>query len=248
MIIRRTLVAGVIAASVLSALAPAPAAADSLLYDNGPDAFKFFAGTGSANTINRFGQFSDEFVLGSAATLDRAAFAELTLDAQFGSPPNVQFFTATPVSVQWCVGTSAFGCNVGSGTARITATPTGSAPGLGHDFSSSFALPGLELAGGTYFLSLTNGTDSLPSGAPGFLPHNNDYWAATNPASGDAEATGVPTGTPHGTNNELSFQIYGTEGSGGGGGGKGVPEPPTLLLLMCGLLSLAFSHRPLRQG
>ena len=230
---RITKLAGITTASTLAALAAAGVQADTKLYDNGADAFTY----PTRDSLNASSVIADEFTLSAAATLDRVTFAEFTLNFNGTTP-------AVPQTIKWCIGTSAFGSSVGCGTATITPTATGTRSGSPNyfDFSSSFDLPSLSVAAGTYFLSLTDGTDTI-SGHP-TLPHNNDYWANTAATSGDALGGSPTGGTSSSLNSEMSFQIYGTVANGGGGGGgTSVPEPQTALLLTSGLLSLALSRR-----
>jgi hypothetical protein len=228
--------------SVLLALAPAAAAADSNLFQQWPDGFP-----SSANdSINQFHQVTDDFTLSAAATLDKVVFGERTLNLNGTIAP-------IPATVSWSIGTSPFTSNIGSGTATLTSTANGTASSL-HDFISTFTLPNLSVAKGTYYLTLTDGMDTLAETCPVLCPHNNDYWSATSATSGDAQVNPGftnPSG-PGPLNNEAAFQIWGTTSSGGGGGGGGgtrVPEPETLLLLTGGLLSLVLSRRrPSHRG
>jgi hypothetical protein len=217
--------AGAAAAGALLALGPASARADALLYDNGADLF-----SSSPETINKFHAVTDEFTLSAAATIDKVVFAEAVLG------------TSTPLTIDWCVGSSPFGGScVKSATISATSTSTGGA--FGH-WSSTFSLPDLPLSAGTYYLTLSNGTDT-PLSNPNFA-HDNDYWAVSDHTPVDAQLLTLSSPPPTTVSSDVSFQIYGTAGSsgGGGGGGTGVPEPQTLWLLAAGtLLTLGFARR-----
>jgi hypothetical protein len=197
-------------ALLISLLFPLISGADTLLFDNGADLHIFT----TLNSINQFHQVTDDFVLNSAATLDRVVFGETTLGSA----------TSTPTAVDWSIGTSQFSASVASGAgATITAEFTGFNNGDERNFSSSFALPNLSLGPGTYWLTLGNGTDSF---------QNNTYWSVSSTSAGNAQTVfGFPPAPPAGVSDLTdvpSFQIYGT-----------VPEPGSLLLLVSAGLACA---------
>ena len=138
-----------------------------------------------------------------------------------------------PQSVDWCIGTLAFGTDISCGTAIVASTATGVSSGGSApitNYSSAFSLPNLSLAAGTYFLTLGNGSNTDGS--------HNDYWGTTGAAtSGDALLVPGFTGTSASQlNNETSFQIYGTTSA-----PSAVPEPSSAVLVGAGFLLFAGS-------
>ena len=227
-------------------------AADSLLYDNGPDALSFqatdfisFSAGTVPNTVTNL--VTDNFTLSATSTLDKVVFAELSLI------PNGS--ESVPLFVNYAIGTTPFGTDamgphIGGGTGgplmltptgTMELTPTGS--GEAHDYSASFALPDIVLPAGTYYLTLDAATNTVPGA--------NDYWAVTDATSGDAIFRSIEDGTgltsTRDLNNEPSFQIYGMVGV--PVPITGVPEPGSLGLLALGLLAVAlFERRSLRSS
>jgi hypothetical protein len=228
--------------SLLMLLVTADGSADTLLYDNGPDAFSFHAtdligfSPGATQLVTNL--VSDSFTLSAPATLDKVVFGELTLNLRDGN-------SFVPLFVNYAIGTTPFGTDamgphVGGGTGGIMATPTGIS-GDAHDYSSAFALPDIFLPAGTYYLTLDAAINSSPT------TPNEDYWALTDATSGDAMFRSIDSGTgatlTRDLNNEPSFQIYGTVGV----PITGVPEPTALLLLALGLASVGYMNRRNRK-
>ena len=218
----------------------AGASADTLLYDNGPDAFSFhttdlISFSAGATPLLVDNLVTDEFTLSATSTLTRVVFAETILDTSGSN-------TSVPKFVNYEIGTSPFahdamGPNIGGGTGGIGATLTGTSGSL-LEFSSSFALPDFVLPAGTYYLTLNAALDTSPTTI------SNEYWALTDATSGDAMAGAIDTGTgaisTRDLNNEPSFQIYGIVGS---IPPNTAPEPGTWGLLALGLVALGFSRR-----
>jgi hypothetical protein len=200
---------------VLIALAVTPASA-TILSNNYP-----INGTILGLNINSPYQISDSFTLGSGATLTGVNFGAW----------NFQGDTIT--SVDWAIGSVAFGSDH-SGTAAVTATIQASlSPNTGgfNIYSDNFALPGISLAAGTYYLTLSN---AIANGHQAFWDENDgagiDAWQ-NRPGVGQVSLTGN-CGFLHpnaGTCAE-SFQMLGD---------ASVPEPGTIALLAGGLLLMA---------
>ena len=209
--------------TVLCLALTAPAfAAD--LYNNGPT-----NGTSNAYFIDVY-VVSDSFVP-SGSSMDRFEFAEWV-----GAG-------ATPLTVDWAIGTSSFGSDVGSGSA--TFGQGGNAP---HCFAATAAntmagpaaaalamtctairyllVPGRCRAGSTYWLTLTNATDSFGG---------RDGWDINSGAS-------LAYHNLLGAVPSESFTIC----SGPGQGCQGsttttgtTPEPSSIMLFGSGILGLA---------
>ena len=201
------------------ALCPALARAATTLFDNGAD----LHGNAGAGTIQQSYQVSDDFTLDSGAFLTGVTFGE-------DSIMHIQDTVApVPLSVEWSIGTTPFSGNVASGTAAIDATLEGLVAGTTRvwDYSSSFALPGLVLGPGTYWLTLGNGTNT----DTGF---SLTSWSVSNATAGNAELLTPPGSAGAGTSaldSEMAFQIFGT---------RSVPEPSSLALASAALaLALA---------
>jgi hypothetical protein len=196
----------VLAVSILLAAASAvPAMADTL-YDNGP-----LDGNTQSYTINFGFSVSDSFTLS-------------------GGPSNLVSTTIglwvfagdMPSTVDWAIGTSFFGSDIGSGTSGLSNTFqfTNS---FGDDVYSSTFDFGQNLNGladGTYYLTLSNATTMF--GNPMYWDQNNGPSQAMDSSLGS-----VPSET---------FQILGNTLI-------PTPEPTSLVLLGTGLLGLAGAIR-----
>jgi hypothetical protein len=114
----------------------------SLLYDNGP----INGASGAGNALSGGWLETDSFTLTSPAV-----FQSATIGLWTETP-------ATPVSLGWSIGTTAFGSEVASGAGSLTSTCVMDAGNGVHSiFSSQLALSGTAPAG-TYWLTLYNGT------------------------------------------------------------------------------------------
>ena len=202
---------------LLFALAAMPASA-SILFDNYP-----INGTILGFQINGGVQISDSFVLSSAATLTGVNFGAW----------NFQGDTIT--SVDWAIGTTQFS-SIGTdhGTATVTGTFqfANAAFGINWDiYSDTFALPGVALGPGTYYLTLSNAVTR--SGIHAFWDENDgagvDAWRNDNGSVAQLSFTNCASLHPNAGTCAQSFQILGS---------SAVPEPGTITLLGGGLLLL----------
>jgi hypothetical protein len=168
-----------------AALLLAGEAKADLVYDNGP-----INGTIDAYNVTTFA-VSDSFVLSSGTTL---AEAQIGLWEQ-----------GTATTVDWSIGTGAFGSDLGSGTSALDNTATGQLSGDSFPvFESTFSLTA-TLGPGTYWLTLNN---ALLGPA---------YWDENN---GPSTAYVISTGNQIGSE---SFQLY------------SAPSPEPSSLILCGL-------------
>lgn len=121
-----------------------PARAQTVtIYNNGP-----INGTIGAWVISPEAAVCDSFTVSSPATLTSA---QVGLWVDNG---------ATPVSLQWSIGTTPFASNVSSGTASLNNTLFGPAGISGYSlFESDFAING-SMATGTYYFTLDNAAAS----------------------------------------------------------------------------------------
>lgn len=111
----------------------------------------FSPGSGGHNISHTTSAVTDSFTIGRDATL---AYAEIALVTTAGS---------APTSVDWSIGSGAFGANLGTGTGLFTEFSgfVGYSDGNFDYFIYSFSLSGAApLDAGTYWLSLTNGQSS----------------------------------------------------------------------------------------
>jgi hypothetical protein len=180
------------------------AEASGLVYDNGAP-----VGTNNAYYIHVDSGFmvSDAFTLSSSTTLDSAQ-AGLWVDTG-----------ATPITVDWSVGTVPFASDISSGTASLINTFL--FYNIDYDFDvyeSAFAISG-SLGAGTYYFTLQNATTS---------DSGNVAWDISN----------GPSAAFHNTDGNISsesFQLY----------GEVVPEPTTVsLLALGGILFLLLRRQP----
>jgi len=123
------------------ALLPFQAKAD-LVYDNGG-----INGTITAYTINYGWIVSNSFAVATPVNLVSANVGLWVYPGE------------TPVSVDWSIGTSAFGSEISSGTSTFTNTSVGTAWNYYSLFDSEFAING-AVGNGTYYLTLQNAVSS----------------------------------------------------------------------------------------
>jgi hypothetical protein len=165
----------------------------SLVYDNGPIGASDYSAA-FIDSVSAGGPYavSDSFTVSSATSLSSAQ-AGLWVDAG-----------ATPVSLDWSVGTTPFASDISSGTASLNDTFVRN---NGFDiYESAFAVNG-TLGIGTYYFTLQNGVAS-DSGSVSWDNNNGPSTAYQSSSAGSGQ---LADGTSE------SFQLYGVA----------VPEPTT---------------------
>jgi hypothetical protein len=207
--------AGLAALAVLCLSAPASA---TVLYTNGP-----VNGTVDAWNISTY-TVADSFTLASPATLTSVDFGVW------------QFPEDTTLSVDWEIlsgGPPGTGTTLDSDTASVSQVflYTNS---WGYDiYTTTFSLPSIPLAGGDYWLALTNAATG--SGADVFWDENDGPSAAWQSGAYLTAADGYCTeGGETGYCSE-AFTINGEPAS--------VPEPATTSLLLVGAAGLLLRRR-----
>jgi hypothetical protein len=207
---------------LIAAMAAAPAWADSVLYDNTVAGTSYQ--TGGFGVVAGFYAVSDSFTLSGNATITGAM-----LGIWVGSGTQA-------TSVSWAITSSPFtGTTYASGTSSVLSSvnvPTIAAFASDNNAEVdkvTFALPGLLLGAGSYWLELDGVTTNGGESAVGV------YWDESDGGStvfadlvpyGELGIFGPSTGSQ-------SFQILGTEET------AATPEPSSFLLLGSGLAGLA---------
>jgi len=175
------------------------------IYTNGPE-------TGmNAFVIGGIYSISDGFVATDSGTA--ASF-----DFGFADPTG-----ATPVSVTWALGTTPFASDISQGTSLVTSVYLFTVLGAEDYFDATVqGVSGTFVAGNTYYLTLSNATDSVG--------YTVDGWQINGgPATCYGGQNGVNLGPCGPIIGSESFTISGTT----------IPEPSTVTLLGGGLLAMA---------
>jgi hypothetical protein len=195
--------------ALLTSMLVVPAMADSILYNNGAPCP---GGCIDAWTISLPFAVTDNFTLVGNATLTGVDFAVWV------------FPTDTPRSVDWELGNSAFGANIGVGTASNLEVTFLGLNEYGFNLDEvSFSLPNINLGAGTYWLTLQNASVGNPDPV---------YWDENS--GSDCTSPGCPS---QAYSNEVgsipseSFDIRGNYNS-------STPEPGSVILFSSGVLAL----------
>ena len=221
--------------SFAGAIAAAPAFADTVLYNNaGPN-------TDTGSPLYAYGVYSasqdttDSFTLASNATVTGANFMLWTYQNGVEGEPGFQ--------VNWSIGTTPFGSDVGTGT-NVTPTSTVYLNPIHLSvndtsfwvYSVTISIPNTSLGPGEYWFTLDNTESSAADGL--------GFWDASYPAStvgtstayfGNSAVTAVPSQT---------FEILGSGSAPVPEGGSGL-----LYVMMAGTICLGCAvavKRPLR--
>jgi len=188
-------------------LGAAPALADNILYDNGPI-------NGTVNAWN----ISDSYAV-SDTLVCRKASKEQQEDIGVWALPR-----STPLTTGWSIGTSAFGGDIGSGTASLTVLSLFTNEfGYNVDevsFSTSVSLA----AGTTYWLTLQN--TPTADGDPVYWDENSGVGCMSPDCPSQAQENTL------GTIPSEAFTIL-------GGTNPTTPEPSSIMLFGSGILGLA---------
>jgi PEP-CTERM motif len=189
----------------------AVAANADTLYANGPNGgiCDIQQCTVDAWTINFGYTVTDQFTLGTAATIQDLHFAFWLFPGD------------TLSSVDWSIGNNAFGNDIASGTASGSSLSQQfiSSNQYGYNIQAVW-ITGLNVAvnPGSYWVTLANA--AVPNGDPVYWDENNGPSAAQENSIGT-----IPS---------ESFYVTGVTGS-----GSMVPEPSSILLFGSGILGLA---------
>jgi hypothetical protein len=178
------------------ALLESPSAQGQVVYSNGP-----INGTIDAWNISMGFLVTDSFTVTTPTALTGVTFGAWVNPG------------ATPVSVDWAIGTSAFASDVSLGNATLTnVLHNHGTLGISDVYASSFAITG-SVGTGTYWLTLTNAMAS--DGSYGFWDEND------GPSMAQQSFTGpVPS---------HAFQIT--------AGFAATPEPDSIALLATSALT-----------
>jgi hypothetical protein len=186
--------------SLVGALAVVPASADTTLYNNTGPTSNGGDTTYGAFTLDYGYVVTDSFTLSQSSTVTSANFLIWVISGD------------TLSSVDWSIGTSAYGGTPATATTLSLGQTNSGVYGRYNIFDESISIPGLSLGAGTYWFTLQNAVAS-----------NGDlaYWDISNGPSSAVHST-------IGTVPSETFQILGP-----------VPEPSSFLLLGSGLMGLA---------
>ena len=192
--------------ALLLSLAVPAVAAPVIVYDNGP-----INGNINAWTISAGFLVSDSFTLSAATDVESVHFGVWVFPGEI------------PDIVDFGISAGPFGTDLAFGTGTLSNVFQFS-NGFGADvYQSSFTFTSVDLAAGTYYITLGNGFSTI--GDPLFWDENDGPSLAF-------ENTVGPIGSE-------SFQIDGTPLN-------STPEPGTLIMLATGFVGIAGSIR--RKG
>jgi hypothetical protein len=143
-----------------------------------------------------------------------------------------------PVTIDWAIGTTPFGTDVGSGIGATLTNTLFLASNVDGNvvYSSNFSLPNLAPAAGTYYLTIINVSTNIPGGLVWWDVNSGagiDAWDNFPGGPVDLSAgTNCSDNTPAAGSCASAFQILGT-----------TPEPASVALLGSGLLATALLRR-----
>jgi hypothetical protein len=154
---------------------------------------------------------------------------------------------STPASINWSIGTLAFGSDLSSGTnaalsnifLKNNASLTNGSNYDIYDSTFSVSSPVLTV-GSKYWLTLSNAVDSLSLDSPVYWDENNNY------SSGQTWESYIVGNTTYGTPSGLppeAFTLFGTQGVPNNNPDSVPDTASTCLLLGLGLAGLALASR-----
>ena len=195
--------------ALLVSILVVPAMADSILYNNGAPCPSQCT---DAWTISTPFAVTDNFTLVGNATLTGVDFAVWVYPGDI------------PQSVDWELGNSAFGSNIGVGTASNLGVTVLGLNEYGFDLDEvSFSLPEIQLGAGTYWLTLQNA--SIANGDP-------VYWDENS--GSDCSSPGCPSQAFSNEVGSIPSESFDIRGNYNGT----TPEPGSVILFSSGLVAL----------
>jgi hypothetical protein len=187
-----------------------PAMADSILYNNGAPCPGQCT---DAWPISTPFSVTDNFTLIGNATLTGVDFAVWVYPSE------------TPQSVDWAIGNSAFGSNIGVGSASNLGVTVIGLNEYGFNLDEvSFFLPAIQLGAGTYWLTLMDA--SVGNGDP-------VYWDENS--GSDCSSPGCPSQAFSNEVGSIPSESFDIRGNYNGS----TPEPGSAILFASGVFALA---------